>query len=75
MHYIDIGMDLHGTEKPVIGGQIILSSSGGPCPYAYLVYDGNQSTVKESVTLRNLVIDECPHFRIADVGDPALVEL
>lgn len=31
MHYIDIGMDVHGTERPVIGGQIILSSPGGSC--------------------------------------------
>jgi hypothetical protein len=31
MHYIDIGMDVHGTEKPVIGGQVILSSPGGLC--------------------------------------------
>ncbi len=31
MHYIDIGMDLHGKERPVIGGQVILSSPGGLC--------------------------------------------
>jgi molybdopterin-synthase adenylyltransferase len=31
MHYIDIGMDIHGKEKPVIGGQVILSSPGGLC--------------------------------------------
>jgi molybdopterin/thiamine biosynthesis adenylyltransferase len=31
MHYIDIGMDVHGTERHVIGGQIILSSPGGLC--------------------------------------------
>jgi hypothetical protein len=31
MHYIDIGMDVHGNEPPVIGGQVILSSPGGPC--------------------------------------------
>jgi hypothetical protein len=31
MHYIDIGMDVHGDERPVIGGQIILSSPCGPC--------------------------------------------
>ena len=30
MHYIDIGMDVHGEERPVIGGQVILSSPGGP---------------------------------------------
>jgi hypothetical protein len=103
MHYIDIGMDVHGKEKPVIGGQVILSSPGGPCmrcigflteeklaqeaarygnagarpqvvwpngvlastaiglavdlvtnwtgrtrSYEYLVYDGNEGTVKQS---------------------------
>jgi hypothetical protein len=31
MHYIDIGMDVHGELDPVIGGQVILSSPGGPC--------------------------------------------
>lgn len=31
MHYIDIGMDVHGTAAPVIGGQVILSSPGGLC--------------------------------------------
>src|ERR1700733_5445736 len=31
MHYIDIGMDVHGKEPPVIGGQVILSSPGGLC--------------------------------------------
>jgi hypothetical protein len=31
MHYIDIGMDVHGDTPPVIGGQVILSSPGGPC--------------------------------------------
>lgn len=31
IHYIDIGMDVHGKERPVIGGQIIMSSPGGLC--------------------------------------------
>lgn len=31
MHYIDVGMDVHGTDKPVIGGQVIQSSPGGLC--------------------------------------------
>ena len=31
MHYIDIGMDVHGDNPPVIGGQVILSSPGHPC--------------------------------------------
>ena len=130
MHYIDIGMDVHGQDPPVIGGQVILSSPGGLCmrcigfltdaklteeagrygkagtrpqvvwpngvlastavglgvdivtgwtrrglPYAYLVYDGNKGTIKESVTLRNLNIAACPHFSDIGVGDPVPVEL
>lgn len=129
MHYIDIGMDVHGTERPVIGGQIIQSSPGGFCmrcmgylsdeklgqeaarygkagsrpqvvwpngvlastavglavdlvtgwtrkcrPHAYLVYDGIEGTVSESITVRNLRAP-CKHFSTADVGDPVLVEL
>ena len=31
MHYIDIGMDVHGKGLPVIGGQVILSSPGSLC--------------------------------------------
>ncbi len=31
MHYIDVGMDVHGKERPVIGGQVILSSPGQLC--------------------------------------------
>jgi hypothetical protein len=42
--------------------------------HAYLVYDGNEGTVKESATLRNLKATACPHFRESDVGDPVLVE-
>lgn len=30
-HYIDIGMDVHGADIPVISGQVILSSPDGPC--------------------------------------------
>jgi hypothetical protein len=30
-HYIDIGMDVHGTDPPVIGGQVVQSSPGGAC--------------------------------------------
>ena len=129
MHYIDIGMDVHGTERPVIGGQVILSSPSGLCmrcmgfltdeklaqeaarygkagarpqvvwpngvlastavglavdlvtnwtrkhrSHAYLVYDGNEGTVQESVTLRKLK-GNCPHYTSSDVGDPVLVEL
>lgn len=130
MHYIDIGMDVHGKESPVIGGQVILSSPGGLCircmgfltdeelaeeanqygnagsrpqvvwpngvlssiavglavdivtdwtrralSHAYIVYDGNQATVRESITLRNIKTTTCPHFSDTDVGDPILVEL
>jgi molybdopterin-synthase adenylyltransferase len=130
MHYVDVGMDVHGKERSVIGGQVILSSPGNPCMrcmglltddklgeeaarygnagsrpqvvwpngvlastavglaveivtgwtgrprrYAYLVYDGNQGTLKESATLRNLNIKACPHFSDSEVGDPVLVEL
>lgn len=129
MHYIDIGMDVHGEERPVIGGQVILSSPGGPCmrcmgflteeklaqeaarygnagrrpqvvwpngvlastavglavdlvtgwtqlrrSHAYLVYDGNEGTLKESVTLRKLKAD-CPHFSVTELGDPVMVDL
>jgi len=31
MHYIDIGVDVHGEDRPGIGGQVMLSSPGGPC--------------------------------------------
>jgi hypothetical protein len=31
MHYIDIGMDVHGSDLPEMGGQVILSSPGGLC--------------------------------------------
>ena len=130
MHYIDIGMDVHGTERPAIGGQVILSSPGGPCmrcmgflteeklakeaarygdagghpqvvwpngalastavglavdlvtnwtraprTHAYLVYDGNAGTIKESFTLRNFKFTGCPHFPDADIGDPVETEL
>ncbi len=129
MHYIDVGMDVHGKEPPVIGGQVILSSPGSLCmrclgfltderladeaarygdagfhpqviwpngvlasiavglavdivtnwsrharPYAYLIYDGNQATLKESVTLLNRRATVCQHFSETDVGDPVFVE-
>ena len=31
INYIDIGMDVYGTNPPVIAGQVILSSPRGPC--------------------------------------------
>lgn len=129
MHYIDIGMDVHGDNPPVIGGQVILSSPGGPCmrcmgfltdeklteeakkygkagarpqvvwpngvlastavglavdlvtawtrrplSHAYLSYDGNKGTLKDSITLRHLNAD-CPHYSERDVGDPIATEL
>lgn len=129
MHYIDIGMDVHGNSQPVIGGQVILSSPGGLCmrcmgfltddvlakeaalygkaggrpqviwpngvlastavgiavdlvtnwtrrsrQHAYLVYDGNESTVHESFTLRN-ARTVCSHFGATDIGDPVIVDL
>jgi len=130
MHYIDIGMDVHGADAPVIGGQIIQSSPGGLCmrcmgfltdeklaeeakrygnvgvrpqvvwpngvlastavglgvdlvsnwtrkqrTHAYLVYDGNEGTVTESFTLRQMRTLACPHFDPTDVGDPVLLPI
>ncbi len=130
MHYIDIGMDVHGTDMPVIGGQIIQSSPGGLCmrcvgfltdeklaqeakrygnvgarpqvvwpngvlastavglgvdlvtnwtrkqrTHAYLVYDGNEGTISESFTLRQMRTLVCRHFDPTEVGDPILVRL
>ena len=42
--------------------------------HAYLVYDGNEGTLKESVTLRKLKAD-CPHFSVTELGDPVMVDL
>jgi hypothetical protein len=130
IHYIDIGMDVHPADPPVIGGQVILSSPGyacmrcigfltddklakeaarygaaGPRPQvvwpngvlastavgialelvtgwtnarrrtAYLSYDGNAGVVCDSKTLRNVRLDECPHFSLDDIGDPAITAL
>lgn len=127
MHYIDIGMDVHGTNPAVIAGQVLLSSPGGLCmrcmgfltveklaqeaarygnagarpqvvwpngvlastavglavdlvtdwtrrrrANAYLVYDGNAATMKDSVTLRNTEKMSCPHFPETELGDPVL---
>ena len=43
--------------------------------HAYLSYDGNEATVKESITLRNLGIAVCPHFPDTSVGDPVVIGL
>ncbi len=130
MHYIDIGMDLHGKDRPVIGGQVILSSPGSLCMkcmgflndetlareaarygnagarpqviwpngvlastavglavdlitnwtradllYAWLIYNGNENTMTNSVTLRNRRTTTCPHFSEDDIGDPIFSEL
>jgi molybdopterin-synthase adenylyltransferase len=130
IHYIDIGMDVHSKDQPVIGGQVILSSPGSLCMkcmgfltdetlareaaqygnagarpqivwpngvlastavglavdlvtnwtrsdrlHAWLVYNGNENTMKESHTLRNRQTTSCPHFSDADVGDPVFTEL
>ena len=43
--------------------------------HAYLVYDGNEGTINESFTLKNMKASGCPHFDQTDVGDPVLVAL
>jgi len=30
-HYVDVGMDVHGSDPPVVGGQVVQSSPGGAC--------------------------------------------
>ena len=130
MHYIDIGMDVHGKEPPVIGGQVVLSSPGGLCmrcvgflsdeklaeegrkyggaggrpqvvwpngvlastavglavdlvtnwtrsarTHAYLSYDGNLGTIRNSPFLKNLDGWACPHYGVGHVGDPVLIGL
>jgi hypothetical protein len=40
-----------------------------------MAYDGNEATIKESVTLRNRDTTSCPHFSDADLGDPVFREL
>jgi hypothetical protein len=42
--------------------------------HAYLVYDGKEGTVKDSVTLRNLT-RPCGYYAVSDVDDPVLLEL
>jgi molybdopterin-synthase adenylyltransferase len=42
--------------------------------HAYLVYDGNDGTVQNSHTLRNLTA-ACKHYSNLEVGDPVLLEL
>lgn len=35
MHPVDIGMDVHGKDKPVIGGQIVLCRLADPACAAW----------------------------------------
>jgi hypothetical protein len=43
--------------------------------HAYLVYDGNESTAKESFPMRKFKFDGCPHFSDSDIGDPYFASL
>lgn len=43
--------------------------------HAHLVYDGNEATVRDSFTLRNMRTDACPHFSSTEIGDPQLTHL
>ncbi len=43
--------------------------------FAYLVVDGNENTLKESLTVRNMKIEICPHFADDDLGDPVPIVL
>jgi hypothetical protein len=54
---------------------LVCDWTGRRRPAEYLVYDGNAGTIAPSVTLRNLDIDRCPHFRATDVGGIVAVEL
>jgi hypothetical protein len=38
--------------------------------FAYFAFDGNENTLKESLTLRNLKTETCLHFTDDDLGDP-----
>jgi len=39
MHYIDVGMDVYGLKRPLITGQVIQSSPGGPCMWCMRFLD------------------------------------
>jgi hypothetical protein len=38
--------------------------------FAYFVFGDNENTLKESLTLRYVKIERCPHFTDDDLGDP-----
>jgi hypothetical protein len=50
-------------------------ADGCTLKYAYFVYDGNESTGKENIILKNFKVGRCPHFSDSDVGDPVAIEL
>lgn len=52
MHYIDIGMDVHGRDQYVIGGQIIQSSPGGLCMRC-MSFLTNEKLAKEAALYGN----------------------
>jgi hypothetical protein len=58
-----------------LGVDIVTGWTRHALPYAYLTYDGNKGTVKESPMLRNLNFPACPQFSEVEVGDPVPVEL
>ena len=64
-----------GTVAVGLAVDLVTNWTRRALPCAYLVYDGNQGTVKESVTLRNLKITACRHYSRTDVEDPILKEL
>jgi hypothetical protein len=43
--------------------------------HAFLVYDGNNATLQDSITLKNLAAGACPPFRDDDIGDPVFKPL
>jgi hypothetical protein len=42
--------------------------------YAWLLYNGNDNTMTDSLTLRNRQTTTCPHFSEGDIGDPVFTE-
>ena len=43
--------------------------------YEYLVYNGNDGTLKDSLSIRNMRVDKCPHFPDNEAGDPIPIPL
>ena len=54
---------------------LVTGWTGRNAGYAYFVYDGNESTVKESPLLRNFQAVPCPHYKDDDLGDSVPVEV